>query len=58
MLEERTFHALVSGMIIWLVSGLPGEFYYICCLGVFSVLGSEMIKTAWLSNDTAVIQQQ
>ena len=48
MLEERTFHALVSGINIWLVSCVPDEFYYIYCLGVTNVFESEMIKTAWL----------
>ena len=57
MLAERTFHALVSGINIWLVSGLPWEFYSICCLGVYNVMESEMIETAWLSRDSMTLDE-
>ena len=57
MLEERTFHALVSGINIWLVSGLLCKFYSICCLGVYNVLVSEMIETAWLSRDSIILDE-
>ena len=33
------------------VSGLPGAFYSICCLGVSTILESEKIVTTWPTND-------
>ena len=33
------------------VSGLPGAFYYICCLGFVAIFELRTIETAWPTND-------
>ena len=35
----------------WVVSGLPGTLFSICCLGVSTIIKSEKFVTIWPTND-------
>ena len=42
----------------WVLNGLPGALYSICCLGVSTILESVKIVTMWPTNDLIALTRK
>ena len=53
---DKTFWILAC--MLWVVSGLPGALYSICCSRVSTILESKKIVTMWPTNDLIALTRQ